>query len=105
MNSTRDDLNGSIARTHEELVELRKRGERNYYEFDLAKGKQFQRVGSISLSLRKADTKHQRFDVVALVDDIELSKKQVNLYEPVFFFPQGGTRIPATCVSVLRGIV
>jgi hypothetical protein len=89
LTSTRDELNGSIARTHEELVELRKRGERNYFEFDLTKSKQFQHVGSISLSLRKADTKHKRYDIVALVDDFELSKKQVNLYEPVFFFPQG----------------
>lgn len=89
LTSTRDELNGSIARTHEELVELRKRGERNYFEFDLTKSKQFQHVGSISLSLRKTDTKHQRYDVVALVDDFELNKKQVNLYEPVFFFPQG----------------
>src|SRR6266851_2886418 len=37
LNSTKDELNGSIARTHEELVVLQKRGERNYFEFDLTK--------------------------------------------------------------------
>jgi len=83
INSTRDELNGSIAKTHEELVALEKRGERNYYEFDLAKSKQFQRVGPFSLSLRKADTKHKSYDLVMLVDDNELTKKQVNLYEPI----------------------
>jgi hypothetical protein len=83
INATRDELNGSIARTHEELVALEKRGERNYFEFDLSKSKQFQRVGPLSLSLRKADTKHKSYDLAMIVDDNQLTKKQVNLYEPI----------------------
>ena len=55
LNATRDELNGSIAKTHEELVALAKRGERTYFEFDLAKSKEFQRFGPLPLSLRKAD--------------------------------------------------
>jgi uncharacterized coiled-coil protein SlyX len=84
INSTRDDLNGSIAKTHEELVALEKRGERSYFEFDLSKSKQFQRVGPLTLSLRKADTKHKNYDVAMIVDDNELQKKKVNLYEPIW---------------------
>jgi uncharacterized coiled-coil protein SlyX len=84
INSTRDDLNGSIAKTHDELVALEKRGERSYFEFDLSKAKQFQRVGPITLSLRKADTKHKSYDLAMIVDDNELQKKKVNLYEPVW---------------------
>jgi cell division protein FtsB len=84
LSSTRDDLNGSIAKTHEELVLLEKRGERSYFEFDLSKSKQFQRIGPITLSLRKADTKHKNYDLAMVVDDNELQKKKVNLYEPVW---------------------
>ena len=84
LSSTRDDLNGSIARTHEELVALQKRGERNYVEFSLPKSKQFQRYGPLMLSLRKADTKHKSFDLAMIVDDNELNKKKVNLYEPIW---------------------
>jgi len=84
LNSTRDDLNGSIARTHEELVALSKRGERNYFEFDLTKSKQFQRFGPLTLSLRKADTKHKNYDLEMIVDDNHLNKKKVNLYEPIW---------------------
>jgi len=84
LSATRDDLNGSIARTHEELVTLQKRGERNYLEFSLAKSKQFQRYGPLMLSLRKADTKHKNFDLAMVVDDNQLSKKKVNLYEPIW---------------------
>ncbi len=84
LNSTRDELNGSIAKTHEELVALAKRGERSYFEFDLTKSKQFQRVGPLTLSLRKADTKHKSYDLEMIVDDNQLTKKKVNLYEPIW---------------------
>lgn len=87
LNSTRDELGGSIARTHEELVALQKRGERDYVEFDLAKSKQFHRAGPLGISLRKADRKRQYCDVKLLVDDIEITKKHVNLYEPVMLYP------------------
>jgi len=89
LQSTRDGLNASIARNHDELVALEKKGERNYYEFDLQKAKQFQKVGPISISLRKSDTKHEHCDLAMIVNDLEMSKKHVNLYEPVLFFPDG----------------
>jgi hypothetical protein len=90
ISSTRDELNGSIAKTHDELVLLEKRGERAYYEFDLPKSKDFQRVGPMSISLRKTDTKHKSYDLALLVDDNELSKKKVNLYEPVWIHLEAG---------------
>jgi hypothetical protein len=92
LNSTRDELNGSIAKTHEELVALAKRGERSYFEFDLTKSKQFQRVGPVTLSLRKADTKHKNFDLQMIVDDNRLTKKNVNLYEPIWIHTENGSQ-------------
>jgi flagellar motility protein MotE (MotC chaperone) len=89
LSSTKDELNGSIAKTHEELVALAKRGERSYFEFNLAKSKQFSRVGPIMLSLRRSDTKHKNFDLAMMVDDNELSKKRVNLYEPIWIHREG----------------
>jgi hypothetical protein len=87
LSSARDELNGSIARTHDELVALERKGERNYYEFDLVKSKQFERVGPLSLSLHKANTKHEYYDMALVVDDRELNKKHVNLYEPLLIYP------------------
>ncbi len=84
LSSTKDELNGSIAKTHEELVVLQKRGERNYFEFDLNKSKHFQRFGPITLSLRRTDAKHKNYDLMMVVDDNQLSKKRVNLYEPIW---------------------
>ena len=90
LGSTRDELNGSIsqsndqiARSHEDIVALQRRGERNYYEFDLGKSKQFQRVGPVSLSIRKVNESHKYYDVALLVDDQRIEKKHVDLFEPL----------------------
>jgi hypothetical protein len=92
IHSTRDELNGAIAKTHDELVALEKKGERSYFEFDLSKSKQFQRVGPVTLSLRKADTKHKNYDLALIVDDNELSKKKVNLYEPIWIHTENDSQ-------------
>jgi predicted nuclease with TOPRIM domain len=84
INSAKSELNGSIARTHDDVVALEKRGERNYYEFAIDKSKQYSRVGPLSIALRKADTKHRRFNLSMQVDDNELQKNSVNLYETVW---------------------
>ena len=84
IDSAKTELNGSIARTHDEVVALQKRGERNYYEFAIDKSKRYSRVGPLSLELRNADAKHKRFDVMMLVEDNELQKKGVSLYENVW---------------------
>jgi uncharacterized coiled-coil protein SlyX len=84
--NTRTELTGSIARTHDELVVLEKKGERNYYEFDISKSKQFQREGPFGVRLKKANDKHQYADLELMVDDRNLSQKHVNLYQPVMFY-------------------
>ena len=86
LTNTRTELTGSIARTHDELVVLEKKGERNYYEFDINKSKQFQNNGPLGIRLKKANDKHQYADLELMVDDRNLSQKHVNLYQPVMFY-------------------
>ncbi len=83
LHSTRDDLGGSIAKNHDELVALQRRGERNYYEFELNKSKDLRHVGSVGLALRKANVKRKNYNMDLMVEDNRLEKKNVNLYEPV----------------------
>jgi uncharacterized lipoprotein NlpE involved in copper resistance len=84
--NARTELSGSIARTHDELVLLEKKGERSYYEFDVNKTGQFHRTGPVSVRLKKANTKRQYADLELMVDDFKLSKKHVSLFEPAFFY-------------------
>ena len=92
LSATRDDLANSkrdlgtlIARNSTELAELRRRGERDYVEFDLRKTKDFQHVGDILVQLRKTDVKRQKFDVVINTDDKNILKKDRTANEPVTF--------------------
>jgi multidrug efflux pump subunit AcrA (membrane-fusion protein) len=87
LEAAKGELSGSIARTHGELIVLQRKGERNYYEFDLNKSKQFQRTGPVSVELRKADTKHMYADLELMVEDARLQQKHVNVYQPIMFYP------------------
>lgn len=77
---------GLIARNHEELEELKRRGERDYFEFDIKKSKQYARVGMVSVRLNKTDTKRQRFTITLLDSDKRIEKKDKTLLEPVQFY-------------------
>ncbi|MBI2818437.1 MAG: hypothetical protein HYX73_00520 [Acidobacteria bacterium] len=106
--STRSDLqravgdlgvqSGLIARNREELAELKLRGERDYYEFDLRKALQPQKYGAgIALQLKKTDVKRQKYTVNLLADDRTIEKKDKNTNEPVQFYQQG-YRMPSEIV-------
>lgn len=76
---------GLIARTHDELELLKHKGDRNYYEFTLTKGDK-KPVGTVSLELKKADSKKSRFTLVVYSDDREYEKRDRNLNEPLQFY-------------------
>ncbi len=74
-----------IARNGTELEVLKHKGDRNYYEFTLTKG-QKKPVGTVSLELKKADSKKSRFTVVVYADDRSYEKKDRNVDEPLQFY-------------------
>ncbi len=78
---------GLIATTRGDLAELKRRGERDYFEFDLAKSKQFSRVGEMSIKVTKVDPKRQKFTLVVLLNDKSVEKKDRTIFEPVQFYP------------------
>ncbi len=99
--SARTELSGSIAKTHDELVLLEKKGERSYFEFDLNKSKQFAHTGPLSISLRKANEKRGYADLQLIVDDRTLTQKHVNLYQPTMFYEPDS---PQPLEIVINGI-
>lgn len=80
---------GLIAKNHDEVEELKRRGERDYFEFNVKKSKQYSRVGSISIRLNKTDAKRQKFTLTLLANDKVIEKKDKTLLEPVQFYLQG----------------
>jgi chromosome segregation ATPase len=88
LTSMRGDLDGHsslIARNHDELEVLKHKGDRNYFEFTLAKGEK-KPVSTVSLELKKSDQKKSRFTVVVYADDIKVEKKDKNINEPLQFY-------------------
>ena len=79
---------GYIATNGKELAALKALGERNYIEFNLGKTKAPQRVGDITLLLKKTDPKKNRYTVEVQADDKVTEKKDKNINEPVQFYVQ-----------------
>ena len=61
LGNTRTELQGSIARTHDEIVVLQRKGERNYFEFTIDRTKTPQKVGDIQLVLKRTDPKRSKY--------------------------------------------
>ena len=80
-------LSEGIARNSTELAELRRKGERDYFAFDIRKDSKrpVQRVGDIQLALTKADPKNHKYSIAVQADDNRLEKKDRTTNEPVQF--------------------
>jgi cell division protein FtsB len=89
MASAMGDMNvmsGLIARNRDDLEELRRKGDRNYFEFTLQKAKTPQRVGPIQMSLNKTDARKSKYTVTLVADDKTIEKKDKTSGEPVQFY-------------------
>jgi chromosome segregation ATPase len=79
-------MSGLIATNHDQLEELKHKGDRNYIEFTLQKGAQPTLLSTIKLQLKKVDDKHSRYTLNVSADDRNIEKKDKNLDEPVQFY-------------------
>jgi predicted nucleic acid-binding Zn-ribbon protein len=82
-------MSGLIARNHDDLEELKRKGDRNYYEFSLGKSKTPQRVGPVQISLNKTDPKRSKYTMTVLADDKSIEKKDKTAGEPIQFYVKG----------------
>lgn len=86
-------MSGLIARNHDDLEELRRKGDRNYFEFTIQKAKNAQRVGPVQIALNKTDQKKSRYTITVLADDKSIEKKDKTSGEPVQFYVKGSARL------------
>jgi len=86
-------MSGLIARNHDDLEDLKRRGDRNYFEFTIPKSKNPQRVGPIQVKLNKTDQKKSKYTMTVYVDDRAIEKKDKTAGEPVQFYVKGSARM------------
>ena len=77
---------GYIATNGKELQALKLLGERNYFDFKIARTGKPERVGEISILLKKTDTKHSRYSLEVMAGDKKTEKKEKTVNEPVQFY-------------------
>jgi hypothetical protein len=91
LSGTKGELSGAIARTHDELVALAHRTDRDYFEFSLGKRHSEQKVGTVTVQLQKTDTKRNLFTVNLVFDDKPHVHRDKAMDEPVYFYVQGAS--------------
>ena len=85
---TNGDMNvmsGLIAHNHDDVEELKRKGDRNYYEFTVVKTDS-PTCWPRSNDLGKTDPKKSRYTVVVLADDRSIEKRDKTSGEPVQFY-------------------
>jgi hypothetical protein len=87
----RSEMGTLIARNHDEIDQLRRMGQRDYFEFTIQKKSGPQRIGGIQVQLKDTNTKKNQFSINVLADDKNFEKKNRSVNEPIFFYT-GGSR-------------
>ena len=87
----RSEMGTLIARNHDEIDQLRRMGQRDYYEFTVTRKGGAQKVGAVQVELKDTNTKKNQFTINVLADDKSFEKKNRSVNEPIFFYT-GGTR-------------
>jgi chromosome segregation ATPase len=75
-----------IATNGKELTALKQLGERNYFEFKLAKTKTPEKIGDVQVKLTSADPKKNKYTITLIADDKTVEKKDKSINEPVQFY-------------------
>jgi cell division protein FtsB len=86
-------MSGLIAHNRDDLDELRRRGDRNYYEFTVQRSKNAQRVGPVQISLNRTDPKRSKYTITVIADDKTIEKRDKTSGEPVQFYVKGSARM------------
>jgi len=89
----RGEFGTLIARNHDEVEELRRLGERDYYEFTIDKKNSREKVGNLMVELHTTNLKKSQYGVTISVDDQRHDKKSLTANEPLYFF-ESGARAP-----------
>jgi hypothetical protein len=87
----RSEMGTLIARNHDEIDQLRRMGQRDYFEFSVQRKSGAQKVGTIQIELRDTNTKKNQYTINVLADDKSFEKKNRSVNEPIFFYT-GGSR-------------
>ncbi len=85
----RSEMGTLIARNHDEIDQLRRQGQRDYFEFTVTRKAGAQKVGEVQVELKDTNTKKNQYTINVLADDKSFEKKNRSVNEPIFFYTGG----------------
>ena len=85
----RSEMGTLIARNHDEIDQLRRIGQRDYFEFTVQRKGGATKVGGIQLVLKDTNPKKNQYTINVLADDNSFEKKNRSVNEPIFFYTGG----------------
>ena len=105
----RSEMGTLIARNHDEIEQLRRMGDRDYFEFTLNRKKP-SKVAGMGLEHTKTNVKRHRFTLAVTADDLTVEKKDRTINEPIFLYLAGSKKPSEVVVNdvksdVVRGYV
>ncbi len=89
LNMTKSELGTLIARNHDEIDLLRRKGERDYIEFTIAGKNQPQKVGNMTVELKGTNEKKNRANLVVTMEDKKYEDKNRQTNTPLIFYTTG----------------
>lgn len=89
LNMAKSELGTLIARNHDEIDLLRRKGERDYIEFTIAGKNQPQKVGNMTVELKGTNEKKNRANLVVTVEDKKYEDKNRQTNTPLIFYTTG----------------
>jgi hypothetical protein len=97
LNMAKSELGTLIARNHDEIDLLRRKGERDYVEFTIAGKNQPQKVGNMTVELKGTNEKKNRANLMVTVEDKKFEDKNRAMNQPLIFYI-GGSHQPEELV-------
>jgi hypothetical protein len=82
----RSEMGTLIARNHDEIDLLRRKGERDYVEFTIAGKNQPQKVANMTVELKGTNDKKNRANLVVTVEDKRYEDKNRGANQPLIFY-------------------
>ena len=77
---------GYVATNGKELLALKQLGERSYFEFNIVKSKVPMKISDVTILLKAADLKRNRYTIEIVADDKRVEKQNKSVNEPVQFY-------------------
>jgi uncharacterized coiled-coil protein SlyX len=86
LNMAKSELGTLIARNHDEIDVLRRKGERDYFEFTIVGKNKPQKVGNVTVELKSTNEKKNRVNQIVVVEDKRFEDKNRATNQPLIFY-------------------